>query len=168
MSNTKGHLGENWSSMFGERSEWANQEPLTLTARMDIQPKNPSSQYTTISFSLYWNMVEGQMDIQVEALEGYTNRAVDPARAHILWTVYKYTFYGEESGWSNTQTVTIGGSVSTYSPNPTSSSNPTTTLTSTPTTTNSTGNPISVPLNTLIVVVAVFVSYYCCSVTIAF
>jgi hypothetical protein len=70
-------------------------------------------------------MVEGQMDIQVEALEGYTTRNVDPARAHILWSVYIYTFYGEESGWSNTQTVALGGSVSvstspfpTYNPSP--------------------------------------------------
>jgi hypothetical protein len=152
----KGSFGQEWSSMFGERSEWAGTVDPYGTYGYPTQ--DSSSQYTTISYSLPWNMVEGQMDIQLEALKGYTTRAPDPAREHILWTVYIYTFYGEESGWSNTQTVTLGGSVSTFSPSPTSSSNPTTALTSTPTTTNSTGNPISVPLSTLIAVVAVFLA----------
>ena len=152
----KGSFGQEWSSMFGERSEWAGTFDPYGTYGYPTQ--DSSSQYTTISYSLPWNMVEGQMDIQVEALEGYTNRTIDPARAHILWAVYIYTFYGEESGWSNTQTVKLGGSVSIVTPSPTSSSNPTTALTLTPTITNSPSNPISVPLSALIAVVAVFLA----------
>ena len=122
----KGSFGQDWSSMFGERSEWAG-GAVDPYGTYGYPTQDSSSQYTTISFSLYWNMIEGQMDIQVEALVGYTNRTVDPARAHILWSVYLYTFYGEESGWSNTQTVTIGEA--SILPNPTSSTIPNSTKT---------------------------------------
>jgi hypothetical protein len=57
------------------------------------------------------------MDIQVEALEGYTNSTIDPSRAHIIWAVYEYTFYGEESRLCSTQTVTLGvASIVTLNP----------------------------------------------------
>jgi len=59
------------------------------------------------------------MDIQVQALKGYTNRTADPSRAHIIWTVYIYTFHGQTSGWSNTQTVKLGSDGETASPAPT-------------------------------------------------
>jgi hypothetical protein len=130
----KGSFGKNWTSMFGERSEWAGTVDPYGTYGFPTQ--DSSSQYTTISYSLPWNVVDGKMDIQVEALKGYTNRTIDPSRAHILWSVYIYTFYGEESGWSNTQTVTIGGA-SASTPNPTSPTTstltPTSTLTKSPT-----------------------------------
>ena len=113
----KGSFGQEWSSMFGERSEWAG--TVNPYSTYGYPTQDSSSQYTTISYSLPWNMVEGQMDIQVAALKGYTTRAPDPAREHILWTVYIYTFYGEESGWSNTQTISIDGANST-STSPTS------------------------------------------------
>ena len=150
----KGSFGQEWSLMFGERAEWAG-GAVDPYGTYGFPTQDASAQYTTISYSLPWNMVEGQMDIQVEALVGYTNRTVDQSRAHILWSVYIYTFYGEESGWSNTQTVKLGESGSILTPSP-SSSNPTTTLTLTPTITSSPGNPISVPLSTLIAVVAAF------------
>ena len=121
----KGSFGQEWTSMFGERAEWEGIYDPYGTYGFPTQ--DASSQYTTIIYSLPWNIVDGQMDIQVEALEGYTNRTIDPSRAHINWAVYEYTFYGEESGWSNTQTVTIGetsASTST-SPNPTLTSTPT-------------------------------------------
>ena len=117
----KGSFGQEWSSVFGERSEWANSGTIDPYGTYGYPTQDSSSQYTTISYSLSWNMVEGQMDIQVEALKGYTTRAPDPAREHILWTVFIYTFYGEESGWSNTQTVTLGGASNSTSPNPTPS-----------------------------------------------
>jgi len=113
----KGAFGENWTSMFGERSEWAG--TFDPYGTYGYPPQDSSSQYTTISYSLPWNIVDGQMDIQVEALKGYTSRTIDPSRAHIIWAVFEYTFYGEESEWSNTQTVTIG-EASTSTPNPTS------------------------------------------------
>jgi hypothetical protein len=132
----KGSFGENWTSMFGELSEWAGTTDPYGTYGYPTQ--DSSAQYTTISFTLYWNMVQGQMDIQVEALVGYTTRAPDPAREHILWTVYEYTFYGEESGWSNTQTINFGTTNASASPTPlptlTSATTFTPAQTSTPTT----------------------------------
>lgn len=158
----KGAFGENWTSMFGERSYWANGSPDPYgTYGYPVQ--NPSSQYTTISFTLYWNMVEGQMDIQVEALKGYTTKTADPAREHILWTVYEYTFYGQESGWSNTKTVAYGG-FSAITPTPTSIT-PTIIPNENSTQVPSTGNSqvdaegsilLSIPLTTFILVIAGF------------
>ena len=113
----KGSFGENWTSMFGEIAEWWG--GIDPYGTYGFPTQDSSSQSTTISYSLPWNIVDGQMDIQVEALKGYTNRTIDPGRAHINWAVYEYTFYGEESGWSNTQSVTIGGA-SMSTPNPTS------------------------------------------------
>jgi hypothetical protein len=111
----KGSFGQEWTSMFGERAETAGVYDPYGTYGFPMQ--GYSSQYTTIIYSLPWNVVDGQMGIQVEALEGYTNRTVDPSREHIIWSVYEYTFYGEESGWSNTQTVTL--SENSTSPTPT-------------------------------------------------
>jgi hypothetical protein len=158
----KGSFGQEWSSMFGERSEWANSGTIDPYGTYGYPTQDSSSQYTTISFSLYWNMVEGQLDIQVEALVGYTNRTVDPAREHILWSVYLYNFSGEESGWSNTQTVTIGET--SISPNPTTptTSTPTNNLTSTlapiaPDTNSDSTNLITLPLEVFVIIVAVVV-----------
>jgi hypothetical protein len=122
MSATKGHLGKNGLQCL-ERAELAGVYDPYGTYGFPTQ--DLSSQYTTISYSLPWNIVEGKMDIQVEALEGYTNRTVDPLRAHINWAVYEYTFYGEESGWSNTTTITLEP-VPSASPSPTVSPEPTT------------------------------------------
>jgi hypothetical protein len=154
----KGSFGQEWTSLFGERSEWANSGTIDPYRAYGYPTQNPDDQYTTISFTLYWNMVEGEMDIQVEALVGYTTRAPDPAREHILWTVYIYTFYGEESGWSNTQTVTLGAPVYTFSPSPSPSSDPTNPMNLTPTITTSPSDPIVLPLSTLVTVIAVFLA----------
>ena len=112
----KGTYGQEWTSMFGERAEWAGVYDPYGTYGFPTQ--DPSSQYTAIIYSLPWNIVDGKMDIQVEALKGYTNRTIDPSRAHITWAVYEYTFYGKESGWSNTTTITLEEGPS-YTPNPT-------------------------------------------------
>jgi hypothetical protein len=158
----KGSFGENWTSMFGERSYWANGPPDPY-GTYGYPTQNPSSQYTTISYTLAWNMLEGQMDLQVEALEGYTTKAADPAREHNLWTVYEYTFYGQESGWSNTQTVAYGG-FSATTPDPTlitPTKIPNENSTQVPSTGNSQPNangsiPFSIPITTFILVIAVF------------
>lgn len=106
----------------------------------------------------------GQVDFRVQTIIGYSTRinyttqgppiGLDPGDSY-----HYYIFTGQTSDWSSIQTITIPtGSVTTSKPNPTSSSNPTTAPTSTATTNNSTGNPNSVPLNTLIAVVAIFLA----------
>jgi hypothetical protein len=136
---TKGHFAVNWTVLYSVDNGFF---PAS------------SSHYTTVSYTINERPVFGnlqpnsQVDFQVEAFIGYVSRTIGFA---------SWYFTGESSGWSSTQTITIPAvSVSTSTPSPTSSSNPTTAPTSTPTTTNLTGNPISVPLNTLIVVVAIF------------
>jgi hypothetical protein len=117
-----------------------------------------NSEYTDLSFSIEGQMGVGvlagtQIDIHVQAMIGEIGR--DGRYIPAPWV-----FRGETSAWSNTQTISIPANIplSFTSPSPTSSLNPTIMSTSTPTTTNSTDNPFSVSLNTLIVVVAVFLA----------
>jgi hypothetical protein len=103
------------------------------------------------------------MDIQVEALEGYTSKVANESVGGALWAVYEYPFFGEESGWSSTQTLNLAnGSVTNSTPNPTVPVMPTTTPTSTlmPTNSNINGNSadsFGAPLSTYLIVIAVVV-----------
>jgi hypothetical protein len=86
------------------------------------------SDYTVLSFSLGGAQLGdvsngGELDFQVEALIGHDNQ--------ISWGVllypdfYYYVFAGESSGWSNTQTITLGeGTGATTNPTPFSTSTP--------------------------------------------
>lgn len=113
----KGTFGQDWTRVYGaERSVWYSYGNPDDNYGYKIQ--NYASQNTVVAIT---SPAQGKMDIQVEALRGYTNRTV--IQGHIFMSVVGYTFYGEESGWSNTKTITLG-EASTYTPNPTS---PTTT-----------------------------------------
>ncbi len=60
----------------------------------------------------------GQIDFQVEALSGYVqpgSLVKSPASYFDVWV--PGVFNGTESGWSNTQTITIGDSTPTATPN---------------------------------------------------
>jgi hypothetical protein len=59
----------------------------------------------------------GKVDFQVEAMIGYVHRSGEPPG-------FPWTFYGETSGWSNTQTITIGES-QTPTPSPATTPTPT-------------------------------------------
>lgn len=126
----KGPFGQNWAEMFGvERTVWYSfSNPVDNFGYM-IQTY---SQNTIVEITK--PPAQGQMDIQVKALEGYTNRTT--VQGHIFMAQVAYTFFGEESEWSNTQTVTIG-EASTSTPN--STSPPIATPTSKPN--NSTSTP---------------------------
>ena len=95
--------------------------------------QSPDSNYTSISISIEEVGLAGmQIDIQVQAMDGYVYNA-DP------YSLYgNYTFSGETSAWSPTQTVTIPANVP-LSPTPSPS-----TLTPTPTAT-----PTATPKSTL-------------------
>ncbi len=121
----KGPFGQNWNEMFGvERTVWYDYSNPVDNYGYMIQTY--SSQYTIVEITN--PPTQGQMDIQVKALEGYTNRTI--VQGHIFMAQVAYTFYGEESDWSNTQIVTIGVA-STSTPNPTSPTISTPTPTST-------------------------------------
>jgi hypothetical protein len=106
----KGHFAENWTY------------PFDYDYPILVQPTN--SEYTVASYSLNHRYVEGQMDFQVEAMMGYFHRIPSP------WA--PWVFNGTESGWSNTQTITIPDiqvfSASTPAPTPTFSPTVTPTL----------------------------------------
>jgi len=101
----KGTFGQDWTRVYGvERTVWYNYDNPDDEYGYKIQ--NYASQNTVVVIAS--PAQQGQMDIQVEALQGYTNRTT--IDGHIFFAVVGYTFYGEESGWSNTQTITIGES----------------------------------------------------------
>ena len=91
----KGHYGGEWtyypSGSYGRHS----------TAATRIYQSN--SDYTVVSFSA---PSEGEMDFRVQAQIGYYTES----KLYIIVPgapFSEYTFHGEVSGWSNTQTITI-------------------------------------------------------------
>jgi hypothetical protein len=121
-----------------------------------------NSEYTNLSFSIEGQMGVGvlagtQLDVQVQAMIGSIGRQYNPNSSSQI-DMYPYVFIGKTSAWSSTQTISIPANIPLSSPSPTSSLNPSTMPTSSETTTDSTDNLISVPLSTLIVVVAVFLA----------
>lgn len=115
----KGTFGEEWTRVYGvQRTVWYNFDDPDNIYGYRIQ--DYASQNTVVVISS--PAQQGKMDIQVEALKGYTNQTYHDG--HIFFTITGYTFYGEESGWSNTQTITIGES-QTSTPSPEATPTPT-------------------------------------------
>ncbi|MFA7398230.1 MAG: hypothetical protein WC046_07085 [Candidatus Bathyarchaeia archaeon] len=117
----KGHYEDNWAYY-----PWNGSFSRNSYAPTRIHQS--TSDYTEIQLSA---PTEGQMDFRVQAQIGYyTEHKETIPVPGAPFSVY--TFHGEVSGWSNTQTITID-STSTSTPNPTppSTPNPTTTLTPT-------------------------------------
>jgi len=133
----KGSFGQDWRSMFGERVDWLTDNTFDPYLEYGYPAQDSSSEYTTIVYHFPWNIVAGQMDIQVEALQGYTERGFNYEASNMLMTVYKYTFYGQESGWSTTQTITIGEETSMPPPSSTQAPSNSTSITD--------GNPLPIP-----------------------
>ena len=156
----KGSYKETWTTMFANQTLVSGIEAVNPYSKYGYAIQDYSSQYTTVIYKLSGQVpTNGQMDFQVESLEGYTLETYYDA--HIYFTYYGFSFYGQESGWSNTQTVTIGETSVSVSPNPTlsptSTIKPTLAPTSTSGTTNTAAETFSVPLNVFIIVVAVLV-----------
>jgi hypothetical protein len=98
----KGHYAENWTNLYSVE---------------DDHPRQSNSDYTLILLPLGANSdtalrwlpsSTSQVDFQVESMIGYFSRGVG---------FDSWSFTGEESGWSNTQTLTIPAN---ESPSPTS------------------------------------------------
>ncbi len=101
----KGSFGQEWTEIFGHYTYYygSTSDPILIEG---YPRQNSTSQYTTASYTLPWNVLEAQIDFQVQALKGYVERTIDP-RSGILPVLYDYTLYDEESDWSNTQTIKI-------------------------------------------------------------
>jgi hypothetical protein len=166
----KGHFGDYWVDYNSSREYLME----SFSQFYDNGLPKPNSPFKVMTFSLGNNSDnsnygynirdisgDGQIDFQVQAFIGYYTRinvtVTNPAELQFTHgeTPYYYSFTGQSSGWSNTQTITIGETASN-SPNPTSSLNPTTAPTSMPS--DATGNLISVPLSTLVGVVAILLA----------
>ena len=123
-------------------------------------PLQSNSEYTVLSFSTaylserfdaYYNIsiVKGaEIDIQVEALIGTIGPSI-PVGSFPEGT----EFYGQTSGWSNTQTVTLPANVPLSSTSAPSSSSPPTTTSTSP------KNPISIYAILIAVLVVLIVAF---------
>ncbi len=89
----RGHFGGNWTEVYSVDN---------------AHPVQSSSDYTIVSLPLGRNVgpfaslpinSSSEVDFQVKAMVGYFSRTVGFA---------SWYFAGEESGWSNTQTITVG------------------------------------------------------------
>jgi hypothetical protein len=111
-------VGQVWTALFGgQATVWAG--GIDDYVKNGYLSQNYSGQYTVFIFNLPMGAPsDGQMDFQVEALEGYTTVSGD---SHMFMAIVDYTFYGEESGWSEPQTVIIGNPLNTLTPSPTES-----------------------------------------------
>ena len=94
-----------------------------------------NSDYTTISMPIGHHStvpsggypLEGvdtgdSVDFQVQAQIGYYNKSYTGMLAPVVGGDFYYVFTGQTSGWSNTQTITIGETSASTSPNPTTTS----------------------------------------------
>jgi hypothetical protein len=128
---SKGSYGQDWTELFGgRRSQFLGQADPYFT---DGYPSQDSaSQVTVVTIGA---PSKGQMDIQVEALKGNVLSELT-GEGGLLVSIRQYTFYGEESGWSDTKSVTIGDAAAdtiisdgTPTPSPTPTEAPTDTPT---------------------------------------
>jgi hypothetical protein len=126
----KGHYAENWTNLY----------------LVDDLPAKSNSDYTVFSYVseqpncentyiLGDRMIDfpvgAQVDFQAEAMNGYVHRVFNPNATNQL-EMYPYEFTGEESGWSNTQTITLNANDATTRYTSPSPSSPTPTSTVTP------------------------------------
>ncbi len=110
----KGYYGEAWTELYSASNGYAMQ--------------NSTSNQTVLSYHVEENggsliagnhevPVYGKVDFQVQAMIGTVNRANEPPN-------YPWTFYGEVSDWSNTQTFTFSNATSNLNPTSTPMDSP--------------------------------------------
>lgn len=115
----KGHYSENWTTLYSPDYWYPTQSNSDYTVMTFLVVL---SQYSQSGFDIesyyaqassYHPTLTGipanaKIDFQVEAMIGYLSRIYDP------YNFNPWTFTGQTSDWSNTQTITISAS-----PNPT-------------------------------------------------
>ena len=119
----KGHYEENWTRLYLREdmpylSENVPSESASEYTVLSYHSYQPNSENTFIMGGKLMDFPLGsQVDFQVQALAGYIHRVWNPNATNQL-DMYPYVFAGEESGWSNTQTLTISP-IPSPSPEPT-------------------------------------------------
>ena len=105
----KGHFEENWTELY----------PYSNT--YEVPPQASSSNYTLISIPQDYP-AGGQVDFQVQALTGYitTVSYLPPGDHDIPFGTTQAFTATSESGWSNTQTITIPETSTSSNTSPTS------------------------------------------------
>lgn len=128
----KGHFGTEWSHYpFNDNGQGTRRYFSTFFVLIYQSPKLPASnsEYTNIVLGLPFLFgvanpsVGSQVDFQVQALIGHIDYAGDGF----------YSFTGQSSDWSNTQTITISSSAPTATPKTSASSTPTSNSSTLPT-----------------------------------
>jgi hypothetical protein len=114
---TKGHFSPNWDIV----EYWIKGG---YNPRSPYREQDYGSQYTVLRFGDTGHDIpsEGQMDFQVQALLGYVVIHGDPNHSIDLYNLFaSFSFTGETSDWSTTQTMTFSSSgwSSTSSSSPT-------------------------------------------------
>ena len=119
----KGHFAENWINLYmmGEGPTLSKLDSTVISYQ--LIPTQPDQGYT-LANSISGLPPNSQLDFQVEAMSGYWSRTTEFASQH---------FTAQESGWSNTQTITIPEST----PTGTATTSPTVTPQETPVPTQS-------------------------------
>ena len=115
----KGHFEKDWHELYNPSDGYL---PRGLVSEAVYSVKGEYSKTEGLNLSIIsgWPStlpIGSQIDFQVEAMIGYTHRVIEG-------TFAPWYFFGEKSGWSNTQTLTITETALTSSPNPTSSPTP--------------------------------------------
>jgi hypothetical protein len=115
----KGHFGgeSDWKELYSPYS-LRQREGVYYTDK--ISPTQSNTQYTILSIPADYPS-NSQIDIQVQALEGYFTQYYPYAGIG----AYGWRFIGESSGWSNTQTIKISDDSVTVSTSPTPNPTPT-------------------------------------------
>ncbi len=95
---TKGHFTEEWGEVYEPEEMPIQSESQYTMITYNSDPTYLHSFYLGTTSSMLEVTAGGQVDIQVKALVGI------PSEGNIY---FPSTFWGKESAWSNTQTLTI-------------------------------------------------------------
>ncbi len=104
---SKGSFSENWVEL--ENINYGFPTPSQI-------PSPPSEDYLELDYTANYSS-NAQLDFQVQAMIGFIHDIENPYGG--MDNRYYPVFTGESSGWSNTQTITIGQSSTLPSPSPT-------------------------------------------------
>jgi hypothetical protein len=106
----KGHYEQDWYEIYSPTKGMLSREEGSETIYSNQGKYSSIDGLTLNSQGIYKTFPIGaEIDFQVEAMIGYIHRVVDDG-------MNPWVFTGETSGWSSTQTVTIGDTTRTASP----------------------------------------------------
>jgi len=100
----KGHFSEEWIELYRASDGYPIPSDSTYSIFSYVLEESGDSKLGTILIEFPDGAV---VDFQVEAMIGYVHRVYNPEATHML-EMYPWVLTGEKSGWSETQTITIG------------------------------------------------------------